>query len=73
MACFYATAILYRPPADLGGNPESAFGDVAPRSHEEKEMISDIDAFIDVVARWNGGSADTWMQGVPVTMGDIHG
>ncbi|KAJ9102543.1 hypothetical protein QFC21_002944 [Naganishia friedmannii] len=71
MACFYATAILYKPPAGLG-NPDGAFGDVSRTSHEEKEMISDIDSFIDVVARWDTGSLDTWLQGIPVAMADIH-
>lgn len=36
-------------------------------------MMGDIDAFIDVVNRWNGDSSDTWLQGMPVAMSDIHG
>ncbi|KAJ9121726.1 hypothetical protein QFC22_002347 [Naganishia vaughanmartiniae] len=73
LACYYATAIIYKPPPDLGGKPDGAFSaDVSKRSQEDKDMISDIDSFIDILSRWHGGESDTWLHGIPVTMSDIY-
>ncbi|KAJ9096601.1 hypothetical protein QFC19_007134 [Naganishia cerealis] len=52
----------YRQPADTTG-----------MSQEEKDMMSDIHAFLGDVDQWHKGGQTPWLQDIPVTLDDIYG